>query len=242
MGRQRERFPRSPVTSQTASTQLFLSSDAVQWHADRTTLGVRYQSENKFESDGKARVGIAALGGSSNYDVNVGLTWARSLGIGLKHELSRTRRIGIDFEWEDWSDAYDNATLIFTNPDNPVFLGVGGPRIKEVFPLRWKDTLIVSTGFEQDLGRGRTVRCGYRFQENPIPAFSTSTYLQTTLEHHFSVGYGCQLHGWEIDTAYQYAFGRDVDTATSIYPGGDFSDAEFTTQTHMLFFSFIHRH
>ncbi len=209
---------------------------------ERTTLGVRYQSANKFESDGKARVAIAALGGSSNYDVNVALTWARSVGIGLKHEISRTRRIGIDFEWEDWSDAYDNATLIFTNPDNPIFLGVGGPKITEVFPLRWQDALVVSTGFEQDLGRDRTVRLGYRFQENPIPAFTTTTYLQTTLEHHFSVGYGFKHHGWEIDTAYQYAFGPDVHTGTSIYPGGDFSNATFSTQTHMLFFSAIYRH
>ncbi len=86
------------------------------------------------------------------------------------------------------------------------------------------------------------MRLGYRYQDNPVPAFSTSTYLQTTLEHHFSVGYGFKHHGWELDTAYQFAFGPDVHTGTSIYPGGDFSNATLTTQTHMVFLSAIRRY
>jgi long-subunit fatty acid transport protein len=207
---------------------------------ERTTLGVRYQSANEFESDGKAKVEIPQLG-SSLYDVNVALTWARSVGIGLKHELTPHRRIGIDLEWEDWSAAFDDAVLLFTKPSNPAFEAVAGPRIREVFPLRWRDALVVSTGIEQDLGRGRTGRLGYRYQDNPVPAFSTSTYLQTTLEHHFSVGYGFKHRGWELDTAYQFAFGSDVDSGDSIYAGNDFSDATFQTRTHWLFLSAIHR-
>lgn len=210
---------------------------------DRTTLGIRYQSQNKFESDGSANVDINIPGtfvGSTNYDVNVGLTWAQSVAIGLKHELTCTRRVGIDVEWEDWSNAYDNATLIFTDPDDPVFVPFG--TITEIFPLRWKDSIIVSTGIEQDLSNGQTVRLGYRYQDNPVPASTASTYLQTTLEHHFSAGYGFKHHGWEIDTAYQYAFGPDLRSGTSIYPGGDFSNATFETQTHMVFLSAIRRY
>ncbi len=208
---------------------------------DRTTLGVRYQSANEFESDGKANVVINGLG-SSVYDVNVALNWPRSVGIGMMHKITPRRRFGLDFQWEDWSSAYDNAVLNFTNPSNPVFLAVAGPTIREVFPLRWRDALIVSTGLEQDLNGGRTVRVGYRYQDNPIPASSTSTYLQTTLEHQFSVGYGFRHHGWELDAAYQFAFGPDVHTGTSIYPGGDFSNATLRTQTHMLFLSAMHRY
>lgn len=208
--------------------------------SDRTTIGARYQSENRFESDGKAVVDITPLG-SSRYDVEFAMTWARSVGIGMMHQLNSCQRIGLDFEWEDWSSAYDNAGLTFTNPSNPVFLGVAGPTVLEVFPLRWKDALIVSMGYERDLNRQRTVRLGYRYQDNPIRSETTTTYLQTTLEHHFSVGYGFKLSGWEIDTAYQFAFGPDVYTGASVYPGDDFSNANITTQTHMVFLSAMRR-
>ncbi len=208
--------------------------------SDRTTIGVNYQSENEFKSDGKAAVDISPLG-RSYYDVEFGLTWARSVGVGIMHQVDSCQRIGLDFEWEDWSSAYDNANLTFTNPTNPVFGAVAGPKIDEVFPLRWKDALIVSTGYERDLDDHRTVRLGYRYQDNPIPAATTSTYLQTTLQHHFSAGYGFKHSGWEIDTAYQFAFAPDVHTGTSTYPGNDFSNATVSTQTHMVFVSAMRR-
>jgi hypothetical protein len=53
--------------------------------------------------------------------------------------------------------------------------------------------------------------------------------------HHFSVGYGLHHNGWKIDTAYQFAFGPDVHTGASIYPGDDFSHAIVKTQAHMIF-------
>ncbi|TWT83669.1 Outer membrane protein transport protein (OMPP1/FadL/TodX) [Planctomycetes bacterium CA13] len=208
--------------------------------SDQTTIGVRYQSQNEFTSNGKANVAIAGLG-DSDYDVNVGLAWARSVGIGMMHQVDARQRVAIDFIWEDWSDAYDNASLTFTNPSNPVFEAVAGPSIDEVFPLLWEDSLVVSAGYERDFGSNQTVRLGYRYQDNPVPPSTASTYLQTTLEHHFSAGYGFKHSGWEIDTAYQFAFAPNVYTATSVYPGGDFSDAILKTQTHMVFLSAMRR-
>jgi len=201
---------------------------------EQTTIGARYQSENRFKSAGTANVTIDGLG-SSKYDVELDLTWARSAGVGMLHRINSQQRIGIDLLVEDWSSAHDNANLTFTDPSNPVFGIVAGPRIDEVFPLRWKDALVVAVGYEHDLGQHQTFRTGYRFQDNPIPALTTSTYLQATLEHHFSCGYGFSFNRWQIDTAYQFAFGSDVQSGASIYPGDDFSNARFRTQAHMIF-------
>ena len=111
----------------------------------------------------------------------------------------------------------------------------------EAFPLLWEDVVIVSLGYERDFSGGRTVRLGYRYQDNPVPAATTSTYLQTTLEHHFAVGCGFRHGDWEIDAAYQCAFAPEVATGTSVYPGGDFSNATVRTQTHMLFWGAMRR-
>lgn len=207
---------------------------------DQTTVGAQYQSENRFKAEGKANVTIDPLG-NSNYDIELGLTWARSVGFGILHQLDAQQRIAVDFVIEDWSSAHDNAKLSFTNPDNPVFLGAAGPSIQEIFPLRWKDALVVAVGYERDLQNDHTIRAGYRYQDNPIPAFTTSTYLQATLQHHFSIGHGFIHNGWEIDTAYQFAFGPDVHTGASVYPGNDFSNAIVKTQTHMIFLGAMRR-
>ena len=224
---------------QTTGAALSWSLGSTYQLSDQTTLGLRYQSENEFDSDGSIRITIPGLG-ASRYDTKVGLTWARSVGAGIQHKLDSRQRIGIDFEWEDWSDAFDNAYLNLSNPSDPVFQ-VLAPTVAEILPLRWKDSIIVSLGYERDLNATQTVRCGYRYQNNPIPESTTTTYLQTTLEHHFSLGYGCQWSGWTLDSAYQYAYAPKVHTGTSAVVGGDFSNATITTQTHMVFFGASHR-
>ncbi|WP_162006619.1 OmpP1/FadL family transporter [Roseimaritima sediminicola] len=200
----------------------------------RTTLGARYQSANRFRSDGRASLAIAPLG-VSYYDVDVAMTWASSVGLGLAHQLDDCQRISVDLQWEFWSSAFDEVGLSFTNPDNPVFLAAAGPRFDEAFPLHWEDSVVVGLGYERRLAAGRTVRCGYRYQDNPLPAATTTTFLQTTLEHHFAVGYGWQHADWQWDLAYQFAFAPKVHTGTSLYPGGDFSAADVRTNTHMIF-------
>lgn len=225
---------------QTTATALSWSCGLQYALTDQTTIAARYQSENRFRSSGRSSLAIAPLG-FSYYDVDVALTWASSAGLGMVQQIDASQRVAIDFEWEFWSHAFDEVGLTFTNPSNPVFLGAAGPRVSEQFPLRWEDSLIVSLGYEKDLSPGRTVRLGYRFQDNPVPRSTTSTYLQTTLEHHFSVGCGFQHCGWDIDAAYQFAFAPEVSTGTSAYPGGDFSNATVRTQTHMLFWGAMRR-
>ncbi len=225
---------------QTTATALSWSCGLQYALTDQTTIAARYQSENRFDSSGRASLEIAPLG-FSYYDVDVALAWASSVGLGLTHQIDASQRVAIDFEWEFWSDAFDKVDLKFTNPSNPVFLLAAGPQFRESFPQRWEDSLIVSLGYEKDLRGGRTVRLGYRYQDNPVPSATTSTYLQTTLEHHFSVGCGFRHGDWQIDAAYQFAFAPEVSTGNSLYPGGDFSDATVRTQTHMLFWGAMRR-
>lgn len=231
----------APLTGTPTNLDLQATGTAFTWSlgtqyqlTDKTTIGINYQSENRFESEGQAGV-LAGPLGFSYYDIKLGMTWARSVGIGIQHKLDSRQRFGVDLEWEDWSSAFDNLNLTFTNPTSIVHRTVVGPTIHEVFPLQWKDAIIVSTGYELDVNDSQTFRCGYRYQDNPVPASATTTYLQTTLKHHFSIGYGLEHRGWELDGAYQFAFAPEVSTGQSVYAGGDFSNAKITTQTHMIF-------
>jgi long-chain fatty acid transport protein len=201
---------------------------------DRTTIAAHYQSQNRFQNNGNARVTIPGLG-TSFYDMDMDIVWPRSLGVGLMQQLTRVHRLGLDVSWEQWSTAYDQIDLVFSQPNNPLFALIAGTEVRETMPLGWRDAVVVKAGIERDLGRGRTFRYGYRYQTNPVTDTFANTYLQTTLQHHFSIGYGTWFRGWQADIAYQFAFGPTLRPTDSGLNGDDFSNSTLRTSTHWIF-------
>jgi long-subunit fatty acid transport protein len=208
--------------------------------SDQTTIATRYQSQNRFKNNGNARMSITGLG-TGLYDTTMDIVWPRAFGIGLQHKIDCRNRLGIDVDWEQWSRAHDAIDLRFTDPDSPAFGAVVGTDFTEQFPLNWRDSLVVRTGFEHDISAGRTVRAGYAYGRNPITSDFATTYVATNLVHTFSVGYGIQRASWEFDAAYQYAFGPTVQVNDSQIPGDDFSNSSISTAANWLFLSAIKR-
>jgi long-subunit fatty acid transport protein len=206
----------------------------------RTTLGFNYQDQSRFKLDGNTQVTIPGLG-DSRFDTELSVRWPRSLGGGFKHQLTSATAIGVDVIWYNWSDAFTSFDNTLTNPDNPVFAAVVGTELQENMPLNWRDTVSIRTGFDHKLGNGRTLRGGYIYHRNPIPDGTVSPFIQATLEHAFSVGYGWQAMGYELDVAYQYSFSDQQDVATSQFIGGDFDNASSTVQAHWISLSAIRR-
>lgn len=205
-----------------------------------TTIGVNYQSETSFGLDGNTFVEIPGLG-TSRFDSVLDITWPQTLGFGVKHQLNYLTRVGLDLVWFDWSRAFDSFDMTLQDPDNPVFGAVIGNRLEEQFPLRWRDTLSVKLGMERDLANGSVVRAGYVYHRNPVPAETLTPFIQTTLEHAVSVGYGWRTQLGEIDVAYQYSFSGEKSVGTSGFVGGDFDNATHNTRAHWLSISSIRR-
>jgi long-chain fatty acid transport protein len=208
--------------------------------SERLTLAGRYQSQNEFHNDGNARVTIPGIG-TSFYDANVGITWPRSVGVGLQYKLSRSRRLGLDVDWQQWSKAYDQIDLRFSNGDNPVFDLIAGPVVREAFPLNWKDSIVAKGGLEQDLSGGRTIRTGYSFNSDAVIGATATPYLPTILMHYFTMGYSWQKNGWTYDTAYQYSFRPTLHVASSSLAGGDNSNSSMNTRAHWIFMGVTRR-
>ncbi len=207
---------------------------------DRTTIGINYQDQTRFTLDGNTRVEIPGLG-QSRFDTELAVKWPRTFGMGLKHNWDAQTDLGLDLIWHGWSDAFTSFNNTLTNPDNPVFAAVVGNRLQENLPLKWRDTLSVRTGFERRLGSGRTVRAGYVYHRNPVPDQTISPYIQATLEHAFSLGYGWQIGQCEIDTAWQFSFSGRQETGASAFVGGDFDNATSLVSVHWLSVSIVRR-
>ena len=207
---------------------------------EATTLGATYQSETRYSQTGTAYVDVPGLG-PCTYDANVDMIWPESVGIGVRHELCPHRIISADVIWYNWSQSFNHLNMAFTNPSNPAFAAVIGPRLAEQFPLNWQDSISYRFGYEQHLSRGRVVRMGYAYHKDQIPDGTLTPYIPATLEHAFSLGYGWTRNQWEIDLAYQYSFGSTRTVTTSDLVGGEFDGSSQRAQAHWAFLSFLRR-
>ncbi len=197
--------------------------------SDSTTLGLTYQSESRFELDGDNQVTIPGVG-VADYHARMDITWPRSVGLGVRHQLCPHRVVAADVLWTNWSAAFDEFGLHMTGPSNPFFPA----RVEEQVPLRWRDTVSLRLGFEQYLQRGRVFRCGYVYNPIPVPAETLTPYIEPVLEHGFSVGYGFAVRCWNVDLAYMYQFGPEVNVGQSALVGGDFDQSTHRGQSHCI--------
>jgi long-chain fatty acid transport protein len=219
----------------------FSYAGGLQYRAtERTTLGFNYQGETRFRLDGTTRVTIPTLG-FSRFDSELAIAWPQSFTVGVKHEFDCCARVGLDVQLFDWSSSFDAFGITLTDPDSPTYQAVVGQRLDETFPLNWRDTVSIRLGGEQELGRRRVVRAGYVYHRNPVPDATLTPFLQATLEHAVSVGYGWWFLGNEWDAAYQYSFGRDRQVVNSQFLGGDFDGSTVGTKAHWVSLSVIRR-
>lgn len=209
--------------------------------SEQTTIGASYQSQTSFNMDGNTLVNVPGLG-LNRFDTALHMSWPQSVGLGVKHSICPHHTLACDVLWLDWSRAFDQFDVLFTNPDNPVFQAVVGNSLPEIFPLQWRDTVSVRTGYEFRPNDDHVWRLGYTYHRNPIPTGTLTPWIQGILEHAFSIG-----HGWNFseftsfDLAYQYSFGPQQFVGSSDWIGGDFSNSRQYAQYHFLLLSLQQR-
>jgi long-chain fatty acid transport protein len=206
----------------------------------RTTLGLSYIAETRFHNHGDTVMQIPGVG-VNEYQTDLQTTWPQSLGLGVKHRLLSQLAVSADVIWFDWSSAKENYTANFSQPTNPVVAGLA-PTLTEVYPLNWRDSVTVRLGSEYYLCGHRTLRAGYIYHRNPIPDDTLTPWIQTTLEHGVSAGYGWQFRrDWNVDLAYQFNWGNPRNVGDNSFIGDDFSNSRMVTEAHWAYFSVMRR-
>jgi long-chain fatty acid transport protein len=208
---------------------------------DRTTLGVAYTEQTQFDADGNARATILTPFGplASGFDARTRLTWPRSLGVGLKHEMCCCQRMGLDVIWYNWSKAFDQFDITLSNPSNPIVGGLLGPSYTDVFPMRWHDTVSLRLGYEWDANDTWTWRGGYVYHPSPAPNSTLNPYTDGVLLHTFSAGCSYRACRGVWNFAYQYMFAPTRSVGTSSVVGGDFSNSTYNAQAHWVNISYL---
>jgi long-chain fatty acid transport protein len=200
----------------------------------RTTIGAAYISESRFTLQGTTAVDVFPLGGTT-YESELDVTWPRSVGVGMRHEVCPCGVLSADVIWYDWSQAFDEFVLRLSNSSV-----TGFPDVEDHFPLNWRDTVSTRLGYEWKVASG-TMRLGYVYHRNPIPDATLTPFIQAILEHSVSLGYGWCSHGWEIDLSYMCLFGQDRAVGTSELAGDDFDNSRHEATVHAINFGFMKR-
>jgi long-chain fatty acid transport protein len=231
----------APLTGVPTLIDLQATGAALSWSTglqyrvtDRLNVGVRYQSQNRFQSNGGTSIEIPGVG-KSYYDTVLDFVWPRVAGAGLKYDLSPSVRLGLDVDWQQWSKAMNSVDLHLSNPENPVFLAMAGPEVRDSLPLRWKDNVVIKTGVEWDFASNKTLRLGYGYNSDAVRASTMTPFLPTILSNYFTAGIGWRSKSWEYDTAYQYSYRPTLHTGQSELVGGDQNDSSYNVQAHWLF-------
>ncbi len=198
-----------------------------------TSVGFSYLADVKVQANGTVGLNSPVLG-DTLYEVDTEVKWPRTIGGGLRHQVNCRTVVAVDLIWTNWSDAFDHLDLYLSDPSNTATYP---PNALERFPLNWRDTFSTRIGIERIVAPGHTARAGYVHHKSPIPNGTITPWIPAALEHAFSLGYGVEWRGWDVNAAYMYSFGPTVNVTTSDFIGGDFDNSVHRNRSHCMAFS-----
>ncbi len=245
-----ENFLRAPYvfqsqpTLRTAKTLLNLETDGFGWNAQGglrwqpikpLVFSVSYTSRSRIETDGRAtgnagvqftNLGLGAARPDFSYDAEVTNIFPQQVSAGLAWNPVKTLTLGFQFDWINWSDAFEKLPVHLTNGNNADLNGLlRSNRLNDTIPLRWSDQYVGRLGAEQILNAHWTVRAGYAYGNNPVPADTLTPLNAAITEHLLTAGVGYHVGPLRFDAAYQWQLPATARVRRSALAAGEYSDS-----------------
>ena len=204
------------------------------------THGVPLDTAMKYIAANFYQLGIDMTKGMyANYDLEVGLKLPQSLSFGMSLRTSDKVKLGFDFEWVNWSNAFDKMSLTLTNGDNSnINKMMGGSTIAIDFPLNWSDSYLVKVGGEYTPIDPLALRLGYAYGSNPVPASTVFPVFPAIVEHHLTVGAGYKFtKNLEVNLAYEAALNKKLNGSTPHTVASEYAGSTSELQTNIFHLS-----
>lgn len=202
-------------------------------------VGAIYQTKTQGDyKDGTLTMNQSAIGlGPVKYDAEVeGFTWPEQYGAGLQLRPADRWVLAGDVRRFMWSDAIKQIDVKGTNPDK------ASPQTAPVVPFvfDWKDAWTYSVGAEFRATPALTLRGGYNYGQNPVPAFTLNPLFPAITEQHATVGAGYTWGGNTLNFAGERAFSASVTNRNvdqNVNPFGPGATVEHSQWTFSIGFS-----
>ena len=198
-------------------------------------LSVSYTSRARIETYGRAtgnadeqfaNLGLDASRPHFAYDAEVTNIFPQQVSAGVAWKATVTLTLSAQFDWLDWSDAFEKLPIHLTKGDNPNLNGLlGSSRLDDTVPLRWSDQYVGRVGAEKTFGDHWAVRAGYAYGNNPVPDGTITPLNAAITEHLLTAGVGYRTGRWRIDAAYQWQVPATARVGRSGLASGEYSDS-----------------
>ncbi len=199
------------------------------------SFDLAYTTPSRVETHGKAsgNAGVQldnlGLGGARpdfEYTAQVINAFPGTLSAGLTWQPRPGLTLAGQFDWIHWSGAFTSLPVRLTSGDNADLNGlVGSSRLNDNIPLRWGDQYVGRFGVEQAFGPHWTVRAGYAYGNNPVPADTLTPLTAAITEHLLTAGAGYKVGRWRFDAAYQWEVPATARVGRSDLAAGEYSNS-----------------
>ena len=231
-------------TLRTAKTLLDLDTDGFGWNLQgglrwrpipALALSVAYTSYSKVETDGTAtgnagvqlaRLGLGAARPDFAYDARVTNRFPQQVSAGAAWTGLPRWTFAAQFDWINWSDAFDTLPVRLTHGNNADLNGlVGSRRPSDDTPLHWRDQYVGRVGMERLLGEHFALRAGYSYGNNPVPPGTLTPLTAAISEHLLTAGVGYHRSRYHLDGAFQWHLPATGRVHQSGLAAGEYSNS-----------------
>ena len=162
---------------------------------EKISFGMNYRSEVDYTLKGDATYSdVPAVFSTQLHNAGIegSVTLPMVIWTGIACKVTPKLTIETDLVMTGWS-SYDKLEF---NIDNS--LG------RTVVQKNWDDVYSIRFGVDYQLTESFAVRCGYLYDESPIPAETLDYAMPSSDRHMVSTGFGYSIGQWTVDTHYAY--------------------------------------
>lgn len=208
-------------------------------------LGLSYTLPSRVRSEGRAfadaqqqlkALGVEDVDTTATFDAEVTNSFPQSFSAGLAWQVTPRLALVAQADWINWSDAFDTLDVRLRHVDNELYrtLMAGKSNLDDDIPLRWRDQWVLRCGAEYAFDEHWTVRAGYRYARNPVPADTLTPTTAAISEHVVSAGVGGKWGRASVDLAWQWQLPQSESVSRSALLSGEYNASSVEVSVHWL--------
>ncbi|MFH1478169.1 MAG: OmpP1/FadL family transporter [Candidatus Omnitrophota bacterium] len=214
------------------------------------TIGLAYRSEVDFKYknspltitglSGTCTGALVFNGTSYGTQVSSELNLPQVISFGYNYKPNDKLNLEFDLEWTGWS-CIEQDMVEWETESNAFILGILNATNPD--PKDWDDVFSFALGADYQYNEKLNLRCGYLFEQNPIPEMTMDTSLPDADRHGLSFGFGYKFKDFTLDASYLAVFFNDrkIDNNVGSASGASI-DGEYEQFVHIVGIGFTYEY
>ena len=138
-------------------------------------------------------------------------------------------------DFTGWHTAFAQLPITLTQGNNAVINSVvGADHFNDAVPLHWHNQGTFHAGAEMPLTETWTVRAGYQYANNPVPASTLLPLTAAIMQQAIGTGAGWTHKRWHYDAAYQVQLPTTQSVGKSSILAGEYDNSSLKIWTQSL--------